>query len=52
VFDVDSNIEGLVEHQGRLIAVGMCARCTFNLAPTEAPTVDPEWGVIWVGTPN
>ena len=52
VFDLDVNISGLIEHQGRLIAVGQCARCTFNLPPTETPTVDPEWGVIWVGTPN
>jgi len=52
VFDIDVNINALIEHQGRLIAVGGCARCTFNLDPAEAPMIDPEWGVIWVGTPN
>ena len=52
VFDIDVGIDALIEHRGRLIAVGMCVSCTFNLAPTETPRIDPEWGAIWVGTPN
>jgi hypothetical protein len=38
---------------GQLIAIDGCGRCRtgLDLEATDA-TIDPEWGVIWVGTPN
>jgi len=52
VFAGDVGINALVEHRGKIVAVGGCNRCTTNLMPDEVPRFDPEWPVIWVGTPQ